>query len=80
MSGKCCTKIFDLEFATVEDVLRECARLLDLDVDEVVGSSTLLRGTSAVRDLRNDLEAFTTKFGPPPLPLLPKLFSLVDSP
>ena len=73
LSGKCCSQIFDLD-EPVEDVLRACARLLGLDVDEVVGSSTLLHGTSVVTDLRNDLEALTTKFGPPPLPPLPKLF------
>ena len=52
----------------MEDVLRRCAHLLGLDEDEVLGSATLMHGTSVVTDLENDLEAFTTKFGTPPLP------------
>ena len=80
LSGKCCSQIFNVKYDTIEDVLRECARLLGLDVHEVVGSSTLLHGTSVVTDLRKDLEAFPTKFGPHPFLPFQNYISLVDSP
>ena len=78
LSGKCCSRIFDLYDDMVEDVLRACARLLGLDVDQVLGSTALLHGTSVVTDLQKDLQAVTTKFRPPHTPLLqnapPELF------
>ena len=74
LSGKCCSQIFNLNFHTVETVLHDSARLLGLDHDEVLRSATLMHGASVVTDLKNDLEAIVTKFGPPP-PLPPsKMF------
>ena len=70
--------MFDLEFYTVEDVLRRCARLLGLDEDEVLGRGTLMRGTSVVTDLEKDLEAVTSKFEP--LPLLPFFLQIFVQP
>ena len=66
LSGKCCSLLVNFE-ADVEYVLYVSAHLLSLDADEVLRNSTLLHGTSVVTDL-SDLEALTTKFGPPPPP------------
>ena len=57
LSGKCCSQIFDLNGETLEDVLRECAALLGLDEDNVLGTATLMHETSVITDLKNDLEA-----------------------
>ena len=67
--------MFSLEHDTVEDVLRSCAHLLGLDEAEVLGSATLMHETSVVTDLWKDLEAITTKFGPPPPPPLQNICS-----
>ena len=37
LSGRCCSQIFNIYHTTLEDVLRECADLLDLDEDQVPG-------------------------------------------
>ena len=63
--------MFDLEDDTVEHVLLKCAGRLGLDEAEVLGSATLMHGTSVVTDLENDLQAVITKFGPQP-PTLPR--------
>ena len=57
LSGRCCSQIFDLDGETLEDVLCECADLLDLDEDQVLGSASLMHGTSVITDLKGDLEA-----------------------
>ena len=57
LSGRCCSQIFDLGDETLEDVLRQCADLLDLDEDQVLGSASLMHGTSVITDLEEDLEA-----------------------
>ena len=57
LSGRCCSQVFDLDEDTLEDVLRETADLLGLDEDQVLGSATLMHGTSVIADLQNDLEA-----------------------
>ena len=57
LSGRCCNQIFDLTDDTLEDVLRECATLLGLDENSVVGTATLMHGTAVVSDLREGLEA-----------------------
>ena len=57
LSGRCCSRIFDLDDETLEDVLRQCADLLSLDEDQVLGSASLIHGTSVITDLRKDLEA-----------------------
>ena len=57
LSGRCCSQIFDLDDENLEDVLSECADLLDLDKDQVLGSASLMHGTSVITDLRKDLEA-----------------------
>ena len=57
LSGKCCNQIFDLEDETVEDVLRQCAGLLDMDEDQVLESASLMHGTSVITNLKEDLEA-----------------------
>ena len=57
LSGRCCSQIFDLDHENLEDVLRQCADLLDLDKDQVLGSASLMHGTSVITDLRKDLEA-----------------------
>ena len=56
VSGRCCCQIFDPEYADVREVLRECARLLGLDEGKVLESATLLDGTRAIKDLKEDLE------------------------
>ena len=57
LSGRSCSQIFDIYHRTGEGVLRECARLLDLDEDQVLGSAGLMHGTSVITDLKEDLEA-----------------------
>ena len=57
LSGRCCSQIFDLDHETLEDVLRQCAGLLSLDEDQVLGSVSLMHGTSVITDLQQDLEA-----------------------
>ena len=57
LSGRCCSQIFNLDCKTLEDVLRECARLLDLHENQVLGSASLMHGTSVITDLKVDLEA-----------------------
>ena len=57
LSGRCCSLIFNLDYSTLEDVLRECARLLDLDEDQALHSGSLIHGTSVITDLKEDLEA-----------------------
>ena len=57
LSGKCCSQIFDLNDETLEDVLRECAGLLDLDEDQVLRSATLMYETVVITDLKEDFEA-----------------------
>ena len=57
LSGRCCSQIFDLSEETLEDVQRQCADLLGLDEDQVLGSASLMHGTSVITDLRKDLEA-----------------------
>ena len=74
LSGRCCSQIFSLEYEIVEDVLRRCAGLLGLDEAEVLGSATLMHGTSVVTDLQIDLEAVITKFEPLPLLLFLQIF------
>ena len=56
VSGRCCCQMFD-RFEDVRSVLRVCARLLGLDEDKVLESATLLQGTRAIKDLKEDLEA-----------------------
>ena len=57
LSGRCCSQVFDLDGEALEDVLVECAGLLDLDEDQVLGSASLMHGTSVITDLKEDLEA-----------------------
>ena len=57
VSGRCCCQIFDLSWADMRVVLRECTRLLGLDEGKVLESATLLQGTTAIKDLNKDLEA-----------------------
>ena len=57
LSGRCCSQIFDLDGDSLEVVLRQCADLLDLDEDKVLGSASLMHGTSVITDLKEDLEA-----------------------
>ena len=57
LSGKCCSQLFDLDDETLEDMLRECATLLNVDENQVLGTATLMHGTAVVSDLREDLEA-----------------------
>ena len=56
LSGRCCSQIFDLDWYTLEDVLRELADLLGLDKGQVLGGATLMHGTSVITDLQKDLE------------------------
>ena len=60
LSGRCCSQIFDLDDETLEDVLRQCAGLLSLDEDQVLGSASLMHGISVITDLQEDLEAGKT--------------------
>ena len=57
LSGRCCSQIFDLDEEALDDVLSQCADLLDLDEDQVLGSASLMHGTSVITDLKADLEA-----------------------
>ena len=57
LSGSCCSQIFDLDGETLKDVLRQCADLLSLDEEQVLGSASLMHGTSVITDLEEDLEA-----------------------
>ena len=57
LSGRCCSQIFNLNHETLEDVLSQCADLLDLDKDQVIGSASLMHGTVVITDLKEDLEA-----------------------
>ena len=57
LSGRCCSQIFDLDGETLKDVLRQCADLLSLDEEQVLGSASLMHGTSVITDLEEDLEA-----------------------
>ena len=57
LSGRCCSQIFDLDGETLEDVLRECVGLLDLDKDQVLERARIMHGTSVLTDLKEDLEA-----------------------
>ena len=43
LSGRCCSQIFDLDGETLDDVLRQCADLLDLDEDQVLGRMRLFQ-------------------------------------
>ena len=56
LSGRCCSQIFSLCADTLEDVLCQFADLLGLDEDQVLGSGTLMHGTSVITDLKKDLE------------------------
>ena len=56
LSGRCCSQIFDLHLLSLEDVLRCFANLLGLDEDQVLGSGTLMHGTSVITNLKEDLE------------------------
>ena len=56
LSGKCCSQIFDLDDDTLEVALCVFADLLGLDEDQVLGSATLMHGTSVITDLQEDLE------------------------
>ena len=56
LSGKCCSQIFDLNNHSLEAVLRCFADLLGLDEDQVLGSATLVHGTSVITDLNEGLE------------------------
>ena len=56
LSGRCCSQIFDLDGETLEDILHQCAGLLGLDEDQVLGSASLMHGTSVITDLWKDLE------------------------
>ena len=38
---------------SVEDVLQECARLLDMDADTVAGRGALMRGSADIKDLKD---------------------------
>ena len=79
LSGRCCSQIFALKHDTVEDVLHECAHLLGLDEAEVLGSATLMHGTSVVTDLEDDLEAVTANSNLFPSPSSCKYLFLVGS-
>ena len=57
LSGRCCSQIFDLSFLTLAEVLLQFADSLGLDEDQVLGSGTLMHGTSVITDLQKDLEA-----------------------
>ena len=57
LSGRCCSQIVDLDYLTLEGVLCQFADLLGLDEDQVLGSATLMHGTSVITDLEEDLEA-----------------------
>ena len=57
LSGRCCSQIFDLDCETLGDVLCQCADLLDLDKDQVIGSASLMHGTAVITDLKEDLKA-----------------------
>ena len=57
LSGRWCIELFDINLHTLEDVLRECATLLDLDPDHAAQGGALLLGTVVVKDLARDLEA-----------------------
>ena len=48
--------MFSHSHDNVRSVLRECARLLGLDEGKVLESATLLEGTRAIKDLKEDLE------------------------
>ena len=56
VSGRYCCQIFNLYATDVRSVLRECAHLLGLDEGKVLESATLLHGTRAIKDLKEDLE------------------------
>ena len=56
VSGRYCCQIFNLRFEDMTYVLRECARLLDLDEDKVLESATLMHGARAIKDLKEELE------------------------
>ena len=56
LSGRCCSQIFDLDDASLNDVLLVFADLLGLDEDQVLGGATLIHGTSVITDLEEDLE------------------------
>ena len=74
--------MFDIAYDTVEDVLRRCAGLLGLDLDQVLESAALLHETSVITGhLSKDFKAVTTKLGPPPTPppLPAKYLLLADS-
>ena len=57
LSGNCCSQIFNLDQETLEDVLRQCADLLGLNKDKVLGSATLMHETSVITDLKEDFMA-----------------------
>ena len=57
LSGRCCSQIFSLDFEPLDAVLRKCARLLDLEEDQLLRSASLMHGTSVITDLKVDLEA-----------------------
>ena len=53
LSGKSCSQIFGLKFEDVRDVLRQSARLLDMDPDTVERSGALVIGSTTIQDLKD---------------------------
>ena len=53
LSGRSCSQIFNIENVEIEDVLRQCAELLDMDPDIVARSGTLGRGSLDIEDLED---------------------------
>ena len=51
MSGRCCSEVFRVHTG-MSEVLRRCARSLDLDPGYVERNGTLMRGPTEVEDLR----------------------------
>ena len=53
LSGRSCSQIFHIEKEDIEDVLRQSAALLDMDVDTVVRNGTLMIGSIDIKDLKD---------------------------
>ena len=53
LSGRSCSQIFDIAKESVQDVLRQFAKLLDMDADTMAGRGALIVGSTDIKDLKD---------------------------